>query len=232
MGRRFLFYKILRLNEMAFFKIKKMQKVIIVEDHQLVRQGIKDMLESSSAYLQVVAEATSARELFAVLQHMQADIVLLDLNLPDKDGMEIIGPLKDRYPDMKVIILSMMDQRPYVIRAMEAGADGYLSKACSREELLHALQFVAAGNKYLTPIISLKLLEKAAEPVDRPQILSARELEVLRLLAEGYTAEQIAGRIFVSRRTVETHRQNILEKTKTRNTAHLIVYAARQCLLD
>jgi DNA-binding NarL/FixJ family response regulator len=212
-----------------------MQKVIIVDDHQLVRQGIKDMLESPSANHQVVGQATSARELFAVLQNTQADVVLLDLNLTDGGGLETIGPLKDRYPDLKVIILSMMDQRPYVARAMEEGADGYLSKACNKEELLHAIQLVASGHKYLMPTITLKLLErmqKPAAPADKPQILSTRELEVLKLLAEGYTAEQIASRIFISRRTVETHRQNILEKTKTKNTAHLIVYATRQHLLD
>lgn len=193
------------------------------------------MLEKPSAHLQVVAEAASAQELFAVLPDAQADLVLLDLNLAGSDGMEIIVPLKRCYPDMKVIILSIMDQSPYVARAMEAGADGYLSKACNQQELLHAIQFVTAGNKYLSPMISIRLLETVQKPVeqaDRSQLLSSREREVLKLIAEGYTAKQIADRIFVSRRTVETHRQNILEKTNMRNTANLIVYAARKRLLD
>jgi DNA-binding NarL/FixJ family response regulator len=212
-----------------------MQKVILVDDHQVVRQGLKLLLDKISADLQVVAEAGCAPELFSVLKDTEADVVVLDLDLPGMDGLEVTRYLKIHYPVLKVLILSMMDQEEYVTQAVAAGADGYLSKISGQEELLRAVQLVATGHKYIMPQISLKLLGKMREsqaPVSRPEILSRRELEVLRLIAEGYTAEKIADKIFTSRRTVETHRQNILEKTKTKNRANLIRYALRHRLLD
>jgi DNA-binding NarL/FixJ family response regulator len=218
-----------------------MQKVILVDDHQLVRQCLRRVLAVPSATWQVVAEAANAPELFSLLKDTEADIVVLDLDLPGMDGLEATSYLKVRYPALKVLILSMMDQQEYVSQAMDAGADGYLSKASNQEELLLALQLVATGHKYIMPQLSLKLLGKVPvqqAPSRRPgpgspaEILSKRELEILRLIAEGFTAEKIADKLFTSRRTVETHRQNILEKTKTRNTPNLVLYALRHHLLD
>lgn len=235
-----------------------MQKVILVDDHQIVRKGIRHLLEDASADLEVVAEAASAQELFDLLPHTQADIILLDLGLPGMDGLAATSYLKAHYPELKVLVLSMMDQEQHVAKAMAAGAEGYLFKSSNQDELIQALQLVASGNKYITPQLSLKLLQKE-EPVSlssaqyqvlaradvlareapvrtevaaRPETLSKREIEVLKLIAEGYTAEKIADKIFTSKRTVETHRQNMLEKTKSRNTANLIVYAHRHHLLD
>jgi DNA-binding NarL/FixJ family response regulator len=212
-----------------------MIKVILVDDHQVIREGLKLLLNKPAANIQVVAAAASAQELFAVLPETQADIVLLDLDLPGMDGHTAISYLQQHYPALKVLILSMMNQEQDVARAMAAGADGYLCKTSTQEELLQALQLVATGIKYITPKVSLRLLGKGQEmPVlaGKSDVLSRREMEVLKLLAEGYTAEKIADKIFTSRRTVETHRQNILGKTKTKNTAHLIVYAVRHHLLD
>jgi DNA-binding NarL/FixJ family response regulator len=213
-----------------------MLKVILVDDHQIVRRGIKLLLEEPSGEMQVVAEAASAPELFQVLEETEANVVLLDLNLPGgMDGLEAISYLKGHYPDLKILILSMMDQEKYVAQAVAAGADGYLSKTSNQEELLQALELVGKGNKYITPRITLKLLTKEPEtpaPAEKSEVLSKRELEILKLIAEGYTAEKIADKTFTSRRTVETHRQNILEKTKTKNTANLVLYAIRHHLID
>jgi DNA-binding NarL/FixJ family response regulator len=212
-----------------------MVKVIIVDDHQIIRESLTLLLDKPAANIQVVAAAASAQELFAVLPETKADIVLLDLDLPGMDGHTAINYLQQHYPALKVLILSMMNQEQDVARAMAAGADGYLCKTSTQEELLQALQLVATGIKYITPKVSLRLLGKEPEmPVlaGKSDVLSRREMEVLKLLAEGYTAEKIADKIFTSRRTVETHRQNILGKTKTKNTAHLIVYAVRHHLLD
>ena len=212
-----------------------MIKVILVDDHQVIREGLKLLLSKPAANIQVVADAASAQQLYALLPETQADIVLLDLDLPGIDGHSAISYLQQHYPALKVLILTMMNQEQDVARAMAAGADGYLCKTSTKEELQQALQIVASGNKYITPQVSLKLLGKVQETpdlADKHDTLSKREIEVLKLIAEGYTAEKIADKIFTSRRTVETHRQNILEKTKAKNTANLIVYAVRHHLLD
>jgi DNA-binding NarL/FixJ family response regulator len=212
-----------------------MIKIILVDDHQVLREGLKLLLGKPAANVQVVAEAACAQDLFAVLPNTEANIVLLDLDLPGMDGLTATRYLKEHYPALKVLILSMMDQEQNVAKALAAGADGYLSKTSNQEELLLALQLVATGNKYIAPQVSLRLLEKEKKSPSmaaQPEALSKREMEVLKLIAEGYTAEKIADKIFTSRRTVETHRQNILEKTKAKNTANLIVYAVRHHLLD
>lgn len=212
-----------------------MIKVILVDDHQVIREGLKLLLSKPAANIQVVADAASAQQLYTLLPETQADIVLLDLDLPGIDGHSVISYLQQHYPALKVLILTMMNQEQDVARAMAGGADGYLCKTSTKEELQQALQIVASGNKYITPQVSLKLLGKVQETpdlADKPDTLSKREIEVLKLIAEGYTAEKIADKIFTSRRTVETHRQNILEKTKAKNTANLIVYAIRHHLLD
>ena len=212
-----------------------MIKVILVDDHQVIREGLKLLLSKPAANIQVVADAASAQQLYALLPETEADIVLLDLDLPGIDGYEAISYLRQHYPALKVLILTMMNQEQDVARAMASGADGYLCKTSTQEELQQALRIVASGSKYITPQVSLKLLGKVQEApdlADKPDTLSRREMEVLKLIAEGYTAEKIADKIFTSRRTVETHRQNILEKTKAKNTANLIVYAVRHHLLD
>jgi DNA-binding NarL/FixJ family response regulator len=212
-----------------------MIKIILVDDHKVLREGLKLLLGKPAANVQVVAEAACAQDLFAVLPNTEANIVLLDLDLPGMDGLTATRYLKEHYPALKVLILSMMDQEQNVAKALAAGADGYLSKTSNQEELLLALQLVATGNKYIAPQVSLRLLEKEKKSPSmaaQPEALSKREMEVLKLIAEGYTAEKIADKIFTSRRTVETHRQNILEKTKAKNTANLIVYAVRHHLLD
>lgn len=206
-----------------------------MDDHQVIREGLKLLLSKPAANIQVVADAASAQQLYALLPETEADIVLLDLDLPGIDGHSVISYLQQHYPALKVLILTMMNQEQDVARAMAGGADGYLCKTSTKEELQQALQIVASGNKYITPQVSLKLLGKVQETpdlADKPDTLSKREIEVLKLIAEGYTAEKIADKIFTSRRTVETHRQNILEKTKAKNTANLIVYAIRHHLLD
>jgi DNA-binding NarL/FixJ family response regulator len=212
-----------------------MLKIILVDDHQVVRNGLKSLLDNAAGSLKVVAEAASSQELLLLLPDTAADIVLMDISLPGMDGLAATAYLKEHYPAIKVIILSMMDNEQYVVQAMAAGALGYLTKTATRVELVQAIQIVGGGNKYISPVISLnQLKEVQADLIQdcKSEKLSESELRVLRLIAEGYTNEEIADKLFNSKRTIETHRQKILVKTKSRNTANLIVYAARHQLLD
>lgn len=212
-----------------------MVKVIIVDDHQVVRNGLKRLLDNASGKLDVVAEAGSAPELFTILQHTAADIVLMDINLPGMDGLAATGFIKEQHPGIKVIILSMLDNEKYVTKALEAGALGYLTKTATRIELVQAILIVATGKKYISPEINylgFNKVEGDLASAAKSETLSERELKILRLIAEGYSNVQIADMLFNSKRTIETHRQNILNKTKSKNTANLIVYAARHHLLD
>jgi DNA-binding NarL/FixJ family response regulator len=212
-----------------------MLKVIIVDDHKVVRKGLRSLLVNTAGNLNIVAEAASAAELFLILQDTTTDVVLMDISLPGMDGLAATAYLQEHYPAIKVIILSMMDNEQYVAKAIAAGAKGYLTKTATQVELVQAIQIVGAGNKYITPEICVRQLGKVQSDLTlsgKSESLSERELTVLRLIAEGYTNEQIADILFNSKRTIETHRQNILVKTKSKNTAHLIVYAARHHLLD
>ena len=212
-----------------------MIKVIIVDDHLVIRNGLKLLLDNAAGNLQVVATAATAKELFLLLPDTAADIVLMDITLPEMDGLAATAFLKENYPALPVIILSMLEKEQYVAQAVQAGARGYLTKTTTRVELVQAIQLVAAGHQYIMPKISLQLLKNlpvAPVPAAHTETLSERELEVLRLIAAGHTNEEIADILFNSKRTIDSHRQNILKKTNCRNTAKLIVYAVRNQLLD
>lgn len=209
-------------------------RLILTDDHKIIREGIKSLLASENN-ISIVGEAYNGESLFELLQHTTADILLLDINMEGKDGIEITADLKQQYPDLKVIILSMLDQKSYVSKALENGARGYLAKYAGRDELSAAINLVASGSIFISPSISLNLLhnkdEVSDETISEQEKLSKRELEVLHLIAEGYTNAEIAEKLFNSRRTIETHRQNILEKTRCKNTAHLIKYAINKGII-
>lgn len=213
-----------------------MIKLVLTDDHRLFREGIKALLTEDEA-IEVAGEAASGSELLELLTSVPADIVLLDISMPDMDGLEAINLLQRRHPDLKVLVLSMLDNEWYVHQMLEAGAAGYLLKNISKEELLEAIRLVASGMRYISPTLTIDLLRKAnhhvppAPPLDHEVVrkphkeLSKRELEVLNLISEGFTNAEISEKLFTSKRTIETHRQNLLEKTHTKNTAALIKFA-------
>lgn len=217
-----------------------MIKIILAEDHQVVRNGIKLLLESQDG-LGVVGEANNGNEVLALLNSgMKADLVLTDISMEGIDGIELIGRLGSEYPDIKVVVLSMLNNSQHVFRAFENGALGYLVKNIGYEELLFALKHVHSGGRYLSEEISMMLLDKMRDaPTSRSDVdtlltemdITQRELEVLQYISEGFTNLEIAERLFLSKRTVEGHRQNLIDKTGVKNSASLIKMAVKTGLV-
>jgi DNA-binding NarL/FixJ family response regulator len=203
-------------------------RIVLTDDHSIVRDGIR-MLLAGDEEIEVVGQAANGQELLALLENTPADLVLLDINMPIMDGFEAARQVTARFPDTKVLGLSMLEEEPVLRKMMEAGAAGFLPKTGSKQELVAAIKLVVGEAQYISADLSLKLLHSSPDlATAQPEgngLLSRRELEVLGLIAEGYTNAEIAARLFNSKRTIETHRQNILEKTKARNTASLIKYA-------
>jgi DNA-binding NarL/FixJ family response regulator len=216
-----------------------MIKVILTDDHKIIRDGVKALLKDEEA-IDVVGEASNGDELIRLLDDVAADVVLLDISMPEKDGFETTKYLAKHWPDVKILVLSMLNHERYVRTIMEYGASGYILKTAGKDELRSAIKLVASGTPYICSELVMDLLEKrnyslanqfAMDGEKLPKDLSKRELEVLNLIAEGYTNAEIAEKLFTSKRTIETHRQNLLEKTHTKNTATLIKYAFQRGIL-
>jgi two-component system response regulator NreC len=208
-------------------------RVLVVDDHAVVRSGLKLVLESESG-IDPVGEAGSAREAIFEARSLAPDVILLDVVMPDQSGLEIIPTLLKETPAAKVLVLSMQDDPQYVREAFAAGASGYVLKEAADTEVVAAVREVAAGGRYVHPELGARLV--AADTEERRRAdedpLSEREAEVLRLLALGHTNQEIAEQLFVSVRTVETHRAHILQKLRLSSRAELVRYALDQGLLD
>ncbi|GAA4441252.1 response regulator transcription factor [Pontibacter saemangeumensis] len=217
---------------------EKLIRVVITDDHKIIREGLKSLLERDPA-LSVVGEASNGRELLELLPETPADVVLMDINMPEMDGYEATRRVRELYPGTQVIALSMLNNEPFVQKMIGSGAAGYILKTTGKEELRSAIRLVASGTTYICSDLSLKMLNKVMEP-EEPQktepatgkALSKREVQILALIAEGYTNADIADKLFTSKRTIETHRQNIIEKTQAKNTANLIKYAIQHRLIE
>jgi len=213
-----------------------MSRLFIVDDHAVLREGLR-LLLAQEADFTIVGEAANGQQLLDQLPTTPADVVLLDLHMPVLGGLATAGRLHAEYPNLRILMLSMVEEPLSVQHALAAGAHGYLLKNAAKEEVLTGLRTVLAGRPYLSAEIGLALLARTASPPPPAPAPSAsvtltrREQEILHLVAEGLTTGQIADQLFTSKRTVETHRQNILEKTGCRNTAALISYASTQGLL-
>lgn len=216
-----------------------MINVLLAEDHNIVRNGICSLLNKQPE-VNVVGEAIDGLE---VLQHFESgakiDLVLTDINMPHLNGLALIDELKKKWPETKILILTMLDHINYVMQALSQGANGYLLKNVSEEEMMFAIRQVTAGNLFVCSEITEKMIGKLSSMPQQESKeskfavdLSKREIEILLLIAEGFTNNEIAEKLFTSRRTVEGHRQNLLEKTGARNTATLIRFAVRNGLID
>lgn len=218
-----------------------MIKILLVEDHMVVRNGIKLLLESQEGF-EVVGEASNGKEALDFLRtNPVPDIVLTDISMDEMDGMELLQILNTQYSSIKVVILSMLNQINYVIEAFESGLAGYLVKNVGYNELLFGLNHIANGGRYMSEEIAMILLDQVRSGQSYAQIpgemqtdfdISERELEVLKLIAEGYTNVEIADKIFLSKRTVEGHRQNLIDKAGVKNTAHLVKFAFERGILN
>ncbi|WPP51586.1 response regulator [Catalinimonas niigatensis] len=205
-------------------------KIMIVDDHQLFRGGMVSLL-SNDEDIQVIGEASSSEEMLKILETTQPHVVLIDISMQEMDGLEAIRTAKNIYPDIKFIVLTMHAEGQYVVKAVRNGAYGYLLKNADEKELFEAIHTVFSGKKYFKDEISQLMIGNMAMEGEPHKKLSSRETEILQLVSEGKTTKEIADQLFVSTRTVETHRVNMMKKLKVQNTAELIKKAAQLKLL-
>jgi DNA-binding NarL/FixJ family response regulator len=204
-------------------------RLLLADDHRIVRQGLRALLGSQPDF-ELVGEAADGLEAVRAAEQLQPDVLVLDLLLPGLGGLEVAQQISQRYPRIHIIILSMHSDEAYVLAALRAGAKAYVLKDSSVEELARAIRRVAAGGRYFSSPISERGLMAYAEkaegkPLDRYETLTARERQVLQLSVNGYTAAEVARKLFISRRTVESHRTNAMRKLGARTQKELIRYA-------
>jgi two-component system, NarL family, response regulator NreC len=192
-------------------------RALLVDDHQIVRSGVRHVLEASGT-IEVVGEASGVREALDRARALRPDVVVLDLTLRDGSGLDVIADLREL--GARVVILSMQDEPAYAHKAFELGAQGYVVKDAADEELVAAIDIVLADRIYVHPALAARLVMR--EPEDD---LTDREREILRLIALGYTNQEIAGQLFLSVRTIEAHRRHILDKLRLSTRAQLVQYA-------
>jgi DNA-binding NarL/FixJ family response regulator len=205
--------------------------LLIADDHAIVRRGLRQIV-AEDPELVVSGEASNARELMPLLRERSCDVLLLDLGLPDRSGLEVLAELRERRPSLPVLVLSVHPEEQFGIRILRAGAAGYLAKECAPEELIRAIRKVHRGGKY----VSSSLAEKLAFSLgggERPphEDLTEREFEVLTLIASGKTVTQVAEALTLSVKTVSTYRARLLEKMGLHNNAELMSYALRHGLV-
>lgn len=209
----------------------KTYRIILADDHVMLRQGIKKIIEESED-MTVVGEAGDGLELLRLMQKVEADMVILDISMPNLRGIEATREIKTSYPDTKVMILSMHQKKEYLYHALSAGAEGFCLKEDTDTELFTGIDTIRRGGVYLSPILSRQMTNDFIEICrgegklpEEP--LTTREREVLKLLAEGKANKEIADLLCISIRTVQHHRANIMEKLKINNIAELVKYAIR-----
>ena len=210
-------------------------KILIADDHAVVRDGLRLVLDAEPD-LQVVAEAADGAEAVARALHDDVDLAILDISMPRKTGLQAAQELSRRRPELRILMLSMHDNEQYFFEALKAGAAGYVLKAAPNRDVVEASRAAMRGEPFIYPAAVTALirdyLERAASGENTPEDpLTPRELEVVKLIAEGLTSEEIGEQLFISRKTVDRHRENVLEKLGMRNRVELTRYAIRRGLV-
>lgn len=215
--------------------MQKKYSVLIVEDHTLLRQGLIAMISSDPA-LEVVGEADNGRDAIRQAAQLKPDVILMDINMPVMNGSEALTEIKHRDPNIKVIMLTAHNAEEYIRDSIKAGANGYVLKQATRDELIMGIHKVIGGKTYLTPDVADKLFNKylsgsAVQEAPTWEQISKREREVLKLVAEGNTNKIIANQMCVSIKTVEKHRSNLMKKLDLHNSAALTAYAIEKGII-
>jgi DNA-binding NarL/FixJ family response regulator len=213
-------------------------RIILTEDHQILRDGVKALIASGN--IEITGEASSGAELLNILQTQRPDIILMDISLPDISGIELTREISNRYPEIKVLILSMYTDENFINQAIKAGAKGYLHKNTTREEMLIAIETVYSGKDFfsdnISKIILKSYIDKAKQntvEVPNPyEVLSKREIEILKMFAEGLINKEIADKLFISVRTVESHKNHIMQKLNLKTQVELVKYAIKYNLIN
>ena len=208
-------------------------KILIADDHEIVRQGLKTILSEHSD-LEVIAEASNGNEVLKIVQKTKVDLVLLDFDMPEKNGLDTLIELKTTHPKLPVIILSIFPEDHYGTRFLKAGASGYLGKASASELLVEAVRKVAGGGKYISPELTDKLVTDLTKDSEKPahEMLTDREFQVFRGLASGKKIKKIADELCLSINTISTYRSRILQKMDMASNAELIRYAIQMGLIS
>jgi two-component system response regulator NreC len=212
-------------------------RILLADDHTILRAGLKMMLNAQPD-MEVVGEAQDGRQSIYEAQRLHPDIILMDITMPDMNGIEATRQIKKLLPEAKVLMLTMHENDEYVFQALRAGASGYLLKEAADTDLIRALHVVYSGQFYLSPIAQSVMVGdylqrvRSGEEKDSYSSLTEREREILKLVAEGYTNNQIAERLVISPKTVDTHRTHVMDKLNLHSRAELVKYAMRRGLLE
>jgi DNA-binding NarL/FixJ family response regulator len=213
-------------------------KVFIVDDHSMIREGIKSCLSEESD-MEVVGEAESGEQALQVLKDDLPDLVIMDINMGGINGIETTIRLLEKYPDLHVLGLTMYEDSNHIISMMQAGAMGYILKDSALEEIIEAIRTIHSGENYFSKEVSSALMQKFMKSKQEEKLredvkveLTKREIEILKLIAEEYTNQEIAEKLFISQRTVDTHRRNLIQKLNAKNTAGLVRYAIKHKLVS
>jgi two-component system response regulator NreC len=219
--------------------MKKPYRLAIAEDHTILREGLRALI-ASDPELEIICEAKDGRDAVSCVEKHGPDLILMDLSMPKMHGLEAIREIKNRFPETKVLTLTVHKTEEYVYAALKAGADGYVLKDATHEELSLAIRNVLKGRQYLSPSVSAKVIEGylgggSKAPLENSawnDTLTQREREVLKLIAEGHKSKEIADLLFVSPKTVEKHRYNLMQKLNLHNIAAITAYAIEKGLVE
>jgi RNA polymerase sigma factor (sigma-70 family) len=217
--------------------MERKKRIVIAEDHTILRAGLRALLSLQNE-IEVVGEAEDGREAIRVVDEHVPDLLLIDLSMPKLNGMDAISEIKGRHPLIKIIVLTVHKNDEYVFASLDAGADAYILKDASQNELLLAIEYVMRGKIFLSPSISDKVVDAYLEKKKNNKVksvidvLTSREKEILKLIAEGFKNKDIADHLCISAKTVEKHRSNLMQKLNLRNTASLTAYAIEKRIVS